>query len=76
MKLSLTLYITLAISGSFGASIATDEAAKYVEPETLFWMRLVTGVIFASATTLKAYTSETFARWNKKETDNEPKQEP
>jgi len=63
MIMSLALYSIIALSGAVAVFLGTDEAAKYIEPEPLFWARGLNGVLLATATTLKGYTSEAFANW-------------
>ena len=76
MIMGLTLYIVIALSGAVAAFLGTDEAAKYIEPEPLFWARGMNGVLLATATALKAYTSEAFANWRRgKEQTQQPTKE-
>lgn len=63
MIMSFSLYLIIALSGAVAVFLGTDEAAKYIEPETLFWARGLNGVLLATVTTLKGYTSEAFANW-------------
>ncbi len=65
MIMSLVLYSVIALSGAVAVFLGTDEAAKYIEAERLFWARGLNGVLLATATTLKGYTSEAFANWRK-----------
>lgn len=73
MIMNFTLYFTMAVCGAVAVFLGTDEAAKYIEPEPLFWARGVNGVVLATATTMKGYTSEAFSRWKAslKETNNQ-----
>ncbi len=66
MHLNFALYIFIASGTAFAAGIGTDEAAKYLEPETLFWIRLAAGVAVTTATAAKAYTSKSFSEWSEK----------
>lgn len=76
MIMSFTLYFIMAVAGAIAVFLGTDEAAKYIEPEPLFWARGINGVILATATTMKGYTSEAFAKWKaSKTTTEEPKKE-
>lgn len=72
MKLNFALYLFIASGTAFAAGIGTDEAAKYLSPETLFWLRLAVGVVVTTATAAKAFTSTSFSDSKNKQT-NEPK---
>jgi len=65
MKTDLTLYAIMLFSGAFQAFLNTDESAKFIEPETLYWMRGMTGIVNLSSTGLKAFTSEAYGKWKK-----------
>ena len=62
--MSFTLYLVMAVTGAVATFLGTDEAAKYIEPEPLFWARGINGMILTTATVMKGYTSEAFAKWN------------
>ncbi len=64
MIMGFTLYLVMAVTGAVAAFLGTDEAAKYIEPEPLFWARGINGMILTTATVMKGYTSEAFAKWN------------
>ena len=55
------LYVGIAFFGALTAGFGTDEAAKYVEPEKLFWIRLVCGPMGASFLALKMFRSTGYA---------------
>lgn len=56
------LYCAIALFGFFSTSFGTDEAAKYVAPITLFWLRTVTGAASAAFLALKMFRSTTFSQ--------------
>jgi hypothetical protein len=74
MIMSLALYSAIALCGAIAVFLGTDEAAKYIEPEKLFWARGLNGVLLATATTLKGYTSEAFANWKAGRTTQQQQQ--
>ena len=55
------LYVLIAIFGAITACMSTDEAAKYLEPETLFWIRTTASVGGAAFLALKMFRSTAFA---------------
>ena len=79
MIVSFTLYFIMALTGAIAAFLGTDEAAKYIAPEPLFWYRGINGVVLTVSTVLKGYTSEAYAKWRGKQTtdnNNENKTSP
>lgn len=70
MKLSFTLYLLMAMQLAIAAFLGTDEAAKYIGPEVLFWARGVNTMLGSIALTLKGYTSSGFQDWlNRKQVE-------
>lgn len=69
LKLGFLLYAVMAVSAAVGAFLGTDEAAKYIEAETLFWARGINVMVSGIALTLKGYTSKSFAEWHKNKTE-------
>jgi hypothetical protein len=63
MKLSLVLYAVMLFTSAVAAFLGTDEAAKYINPEALFWCRGGNAVVNAVATGMKAFTSQIFSDW-------------
>lgn len=61
MFLDGLLYVLIAIFGAITACMSTDEAAKYLEPETLFWIRTTASVNSAGFLALKMFRSTSFA---------------
>lgn len=66
MSLSFFLYLLMAVASAASAFLGTDEAAKYIEPERLFWARGIVAMIDGVALTMKGYTSPGFQDWLKK----------
>lgn len=70
MNWSLLLYILIALSTAIASFLGTDEAAKYIAPENLFWARGINTVIGSVALTIKGVISTGFQDWlNKKQVD-------
>jgi hypothetical protein len=63
MKLNFILYLGMLATGSLAAFLGTDDAAKYIEPKTLFWITGILGVADQCLTGLKAFTSREFTEW-------------
>jgi hypothetical protein len=54
-------YVAIALFAALAAEFGTDEAAKYISPMALFWIRLACGTISASLLALKMFRSTAFA---------------
>lgn len=78
MNLSFFLYLLMAITSAVSLFLGTDEAAKYIEPERLFWTRGVVGIIDGVALTMKGVISPGFQNWLKDRVANkvEPVHDP
>lgn len=63
MNLNLILYLIIGTATAFSACLNSDEAAKYLDPEMLFWLRTGTSTVSGAAVTLKGVTSNAFAEW-------------
>jgi len=65
MHTDAVLYVLIAITGAgaVGASLASDEAVKFISPMALFYAKMVNAVIFASASSLKMFRSTTFSKF-------------
>jgi hypothetical protein len=57
------VYFAIAVFGYLNTSFGSDEAAKYISPLALFWLRESCGAIAAGALALKMYRSTTFAEY-------------
>jgi hypothetical protein len=67
------LYVAIAFFGALAALFSSDEAAKYLSPEALFWTRGGCGVVEATVLSLKMYRSTSFAdHLASKKTDSTP----
>ena len=55
------LYFTIAVCGAVAASLQTDEAMNYIQPSTLFWLRVAVTSIGAGALALKTWRSTGYA---------------
>lgn len=55
------LYVLIAVFGALLTTIGSDEAAKWVAPVWLFWLRTTASVMLAAVTALKMYRSTGFA---------------
>lgn len=66
MKLDASLYLAMLLLTGIAGILATDEAAKWIDAQTLWFLR--SGVTLADAvvTGMKAFTSRGFADWLEK----------
>jgi len=55
------LYCAIALFGFFATCFSGDEAAKYIEAPTLFWVRTIFGGLSAAFLALKMFRSNTYA---------------
>ena len=55
------LYVLMAVAASVVASMSTDEAVKFISPETLFWAKAVAECFGAGAGALKMFRSTSYA---------------
>jgi hypothetical protein len=67
------LYVLIALFNSLAAGLASDEAAKFVSPSVLFWMRLGFFSIAQMLLAAKMFRSTAFADHQKqvKESDTQ-----
>lgn len=63
MILGAAIYVGIAFFSAMLGFFSTDEAAKYVAPDVLFWCRASCAAIVAGLLQLKGYLSDTYARW-------------
>ena len=63
MKIGFILYAVMLMSGASLAVLSTEDAAKFVEPKLLFYLRGAISVINVASTGLKAYTSDAYSKW-------------
>lgn len=55
------IYVLIALFGATGAALGTDDAAKYIEPATLWYAKSICNAIAASLLALKMYRSTTYS---------------
>ena len=63
-------YVLIAFCTAMSAAFGTDEAAKYISPVWLFWLRLIFNSFGASLLALKMYRSTGFADHKAKQNGN------
>ena len=61
------LYVSLAFFQGATAAMGSDEAAKWVSAELLFWIRTFTGLVSASLLALKMFLSTSYGDAKAKE---------
>jgi hypothetical protein len=60
------LYVCIAALAAITAFVASDDAAKYITPEILFWGKGVLSVASASIVAVKMFRSTSFAEHQEK----------
>ena len=55
------LFVAIALFTSLSASVSSDEAAKYIDAQTLFWFKMFLSASAATVLALKMYRSTTFS---------------
>jgi len=55
------LYVGIAFFGALTAAFGSDEAAKFISAEVLFWLRTMVGAVAAGLLALKMFRSDSFA---------------
>ena len=55
-------YVLIAFFTAISAGIGTDEAAKYISPAVLFWLRLFSFVMGQSILAFKTFRSTSYAQ--------------
>lgn len=55
------LYVLVAIFAFQNSVLSSDDAAKYISPGLLFWMKFTIGSLAAGALALKLFRSTAFA---------------
>ena len=56
-----TLYLLVALFGYMQTAFGTDEAAKYISPAPLFWIKTAIGALASSVLAIKLFRSTAFA---------------
>lgn len=70
MHFNLVLYCLLALFGYLSGVFGSDEAAKYMRPSVLFWMKTTFGALAAITLSAKMFLSTTYAEWQHKRKSN------
>lgn len=70
------LYVGVAVCAAITASLGTDEAVKFINPEMLFKLKTITGAIGAGMLAGKMYRSTTFAQIKNQSAETVDKPEP
>lgn len=70
------LYVGVAVCAAITASLGTDEAIKFVPPEYLFKLKLITGAVGAGMLAGKMYRSTAFADIKKEAKDEKATETP
>lgn len=70
MSFNLILYVIIGTATAFSGCLNSDEAAKYITPEQLFWLRTATTTLLGAAVTVKGVTSNAFSEWLAKRNGN------
>lgn len=55
------LYALVAMFGFLQTQFGSDDAAKFISPQVLFWIKTVVGAMAAMALSIKLYRSTAFA---------------
>ncbi len=55
------LYALVAMFGCLETEFSSDDAAKYIAPHTLFWIKAVVSVIAARALAVKLFRSTAYS---------------
>lgn len=61
------IYALIALFGALSASMGSDEAAKWLEPETLFWTRVLSNNATAVLLAVKMFRSTAYANYLKEQ---------
>lgn len=59
------VYTAIAALNAFAAGIGSDEAAKFISPMPLFWMRLLSYVFAQTMLAVKMFRSTGYADYQK-----------
>lgn len=65
-----TLYALVAMFGFLQAQFGSDDAAKYLSPVHLFWIKTVVGAMASVALAMKLYRSTSYADHQQKLKDD------
>lgn len=59
------IYVCIGVLTFLTTQLGTDEAAKYIGPESLYYMRLSAGGVMSGFLALKMFRSETYSNWKR-----------
>lgn len=60
------LYMLIAVFGAVQGYLSLDDAAKWINPQVLFWLKGIVVVCLTSVTSVKMYRSTSFAEHQRK----------
>lgn len=63
MIIDAITYVGIALLTAFTAFLGSDDAAKYIDAQTLFWMKGATNWLNGGLIALKMFRSETYSNW-------------
>lgn len=66
MILDGIIYVLIQMLTVLSTQFGTDETAKYVDPVSLFWIKVIIGELSAGVLALKMYRSESYSNWKNK----------
>lgn len=61
MKIDGGTYVAIAFFGALQTAFGSDEAAKWIAAETLFWCRTICGATWQALLALKLFRSTSYA---------------
>jgi hypothetical protein len=65
-----TLYVSASLFAFLMTQFGTDEAAKFISPTVLFWLKIFVGSVGNAALNLKMFRSTSFADYQAKKNGN------
>lgn len=69
LAFNFSLYCLIAFCTGMSAALSTDDAAKYIQPVTLWWLRTAFGVFGAVCLAAKMFVSTTYAEFQASRTN-------
>lgn len=76
MILDGIIYATIALTAFLMTQWGSDEAGKFIDYYTLFWLKTVTGSVSATALSVKMFRSDTYSKWKEKQNGTHEKTTP
>lgn len=70
MILNAVIYTVIGGLGVFITYLSADDAAKHIDPATLFWLKAASGTAMGALASLKGFISESFSRWKQERNGN------